>query len=171
MDRNGFMAEKGIVLREYIHAMIRHPYFKQKPPKSTGRETFNENFLPVSLRRLIIRRPNDVLNTLTYFTAYSILESYKKFAPAMRLKEIVVSGGGAHNRTLMSHIQHLAAPISVTSIEKLGIPAQAKEPLAFAFFALRAIQGKSNHLPSATGAVRKVPLGKITPGLEFRGLR
>ena len=81
-----------------------------------------------------------------------------------RIREVIVSGGGALNPVLMTHLDDLLYPAAVDSIEELGIPAQAKEPLAFAFLALRAMKGEINHLPATTGARHACILGKIIPG-------
>lgn len=159
-DLDGKIAESGAVDINAIREMARHPYFKKNPPKSTGRELFNARFIPTRLRDGC---PKTLIATLTYFTAYTIHQSYERFIP-FPLSEIIVSGGGALNKTLMSFLSILSAPIPVRSIETYGIPTQAKEPVAFAFFALRAIEGKSNHLPRTTGAARSSILGKIIPG-------
>lgn len=169
-DNNGQTAKKGKVGMKFVQQMADHPYFKKAPPKSTGRELFNENFLPSPLRKSLHKKPHDVLATLTYFTAYTIFQSYKKFIyPKCRLSEVIVSGGGALNQTLMMFLKELFDPVPVHSIEKFGILPQAKEPVAFAFFALRALERKVNHLPSATGASRELILGKITPGKNYKG--
>ena len=110
----------------------------------------------------IVRAPFDVLTTLTYFTAFSIAESLRRFATC-NVRELIVSGGGAHNRTLMSHLSELLAPIPVRSIARYGIPPQAKEPVAFAYFALCAIRNRVNHLPETTGARTPCILGAVTP--------
>ena len=163
-DCDGKMAKKGKIRMEIIKKMWQHSYFKKNPPKATGKELFNENFIPLFLKANLKRFPYDVLHTLTYFTAYSIALSYEKFVlPFYSLEEMIVSGGGSLNNTLMEHLKTLLYPIPVLTIEKWNIPTQAKEPLAFAFFALRAIQGKINHCPEATGARSATILGKITP--------
>lgn len=163
-DPEGKMAKKGKVRMEIIKKMFQHSYFKRKPPKATGKELFNENFIPLVLKANLNKYPYDVLHTLTYFTAYSIALSYEKFVlPFHAIEEVIVSGGGSLNNTLIEHLKILLYPISVLTIEKWNIPAQAKEPLAFAFFASRAIEGKINHCPEATGARSAAILGKITP--------
>jgi anhydro-N-acetylmuramic acid kinase len=161
-DPSGKWAARGQVQMKLIHSMMRHPYFKRKPPKSTGREEFGERFLKEYFGKRLTRSPYDALATLTYFTAATIYEGVKRFA-ARSPKEILVSGGGARNLTLMDCLKAFFSPTHVHSIEEWGIPAQAKEPIAFAFFALRAMQGKTNHLPQMTGAKRALVLGKITP--------
>ncbi len=161
-DKDGKLAAKGKILMEAVKKMAAHPYFRQKPPKSTGRELFNWNFIPASLQKA---KPEDLAATLTWFTAFTIRESYRHFAKE-NIREVVVSGGGALNKTLMRGLSELFAPIPVVSIESFKVPALAKEPVAFAFFALRALEGKTNHLPAGTGASRAVILGKILPALS-----
>ena len=161
-DASGHLALRGRIDHRAIEQLWRHPYFRRPPPKSTGRELFNERFLIDVFGSRLSRTPLNVLATVTYFTAYSIAESYRRFI-RHRLREIIVSGGGIRNRTLMGHLTHLLNPVPVHPIDRYGIPAQAKEPAAFAFLALRAIRGQLNHLPSTTGARRAVILGSITP--------
>lgn len=156
-DRGGKIAADGRIDFEAVRKMAAHPYFKKKPPKSTGRELFNERFIPESLKRA---KGADLVATLTYFTAYAIHQSYERFVKD-KVTEVIVSGGGALNATLMKHLAGLFSPVPVRSIETYGIPAQAKEPLAFAFFALRALEGKINHWPEGTGARKACVLGKM----------
>ena len=137
--------------------MLQHPYLKQKPPKSTGRELFDRDFIDYYLHR---ESPINRIATLTFYTAASIFISYKKFLPRMP-QEMIVSGGGARNQTLMRHLADLFNPVPVKTLEALGIPSQAKEPAAFAFLAWRAIQNKINHIPQTTGAKNARILGKI----------
>ncbi|PIQ84614.1 MAG: anhydro-N-acetylmuramic acid kinase [Candidatus Omnitrophica bacterium CG11_big_fil_rev_8_21_14_0_20_63_9] len=162
-DAHGHLALRGRIDHRAVERMWRQPYFRQPPPKSTGRELFNEAWLRQMFSTALARAPLDVLATLTYFTAYSIAESYRRFI-RHRLHEVIVSGGGAHNRTLMRHLARLLAPVPVHSIERYGIPAQAKEPVAFAFLALQALRHRANHLPHTTGARGARILGSVTPG-------
>lgn len=158
-DKDGHLAGQGVIDLKAVRALASHPYFSQKPPKSTGRELFNESFLPDSVKRM---NSLHLIATLTYFTAYSIHESYRRFLP-VQPAEIIVSGGGALNQTLMGHLSGLFHPTSVRSIQDFGFHPQEKEPVAFAFFALRAMEGKINHLPQTTGARQPRVLGKIIP--------
>ena len=163
-DRSGKWAAQGEVDHKKIAAMMRHPYFKKRPPKSTGWEKFGGEFLELRAAARNWRRPFDLLATLNYFTALTIFEGLQRFAPKS-LKEVIVSGGGAKNLTLMKNLKELfkqnRGQVTVRSIEALGIPAQAKEPVAFAFLALRALERKANHLPETTGACRAATLGKL----------
>lgn len=162
-DHNGTRAKHGKIKMDAISRMIEHPYFKLPPPKSTGPELFNEAFLLEHLGDELKNAPDDVLATLNYFTCLTIQESYRQCVfPKYPIEDVVISGGGVYNKTLMKKLECLFAPIPVVSIEKMGFPSQAKEPIAFAFFGLRTLQGKINHLPSATGARAARVLGSIT---------
>ena len=162
-DRGGTLARHGRIDHRAVARMWRDPFFRRPPPKSTGRELFNDTWLTRMFGRRITRAQTDVLATLTYFTAWSIAESLRRFGPP-RIQEVIVSGGGVRNRTVMRHLCACLAPIPVVSIERYGIPVQAKEPAAFALFALRASRGEINHLPKTTGAAQACVLGALTPG-------
>ena len=164
-DAYGRLALRGRIDARAVKRLWRHPYFRRPPPKSTGCELFNETLLRHVFGSGLSRSLHNTLATVTYFTAYSIAESYRRFV-RHRLREVIVSGGGVRNRTLMRHLERLLAPVPVRSIERYGIPAQAKEPVAFAFLALRALHGRINHLPSTTGAHTACVLGTLTPGLQ-----
>jgi anhydro-N-acetylmuramic acid kinase len=159
-DREGRLARRGQIRHDWIRKFWRHPYFKRKPPKSTGRELFNLDFLKKVCGSSVTQKPLDVLASLNFFTAFSIFEGIRLFSPR-NPKEVIVSGGGIKNRTLMTHLTNLFAPIPVRSIENFGIPTQAKEPLAFAFFGLRTLEKKVNHLPETTGARKAHVLGQL----------
>ena len=160
-DHGGRLAQRGRIDHRAIRRLWSDPYFRRPPPKSTGPERFNASWLRAMFGARLTRRPLDVLATVTYFTAYSIAESYRGFVP-MPIREVIVSGGGARNRTVMRHLAQLLQPIPVRSMAQYGIPVQAKEPAAFAFLALRALQGRVNHLPTTTGAKRACVLGALT---------
>jgi anhydro-N-acetylmuramic acid kinase len=152
-DRDGKRARAGQIDGLLLDPLRRHPYFRKPPPKSTGRELFNS--------RLVKGRPsNDLIATLTLFTAETIAGAIRRYAPS----EVIVSGGGIHNDTMMEHLSWMVSPIPVLSSEAYGIHPMAKECAAFALLAARAIEGKANTIPSATGARHAVVAGKIVPG-------
>lgn len=157
-DHNGHCAAKGKILFSLVTDMLKHQYFSRKPPKSTGREFFNASFIPSALWK---EKKEDILATLTFFTAKAIVQSYHQFIPKPPSR-ILVSGGGSRNKTLMSHLKHLLSPIPVLPFEILGLDSQAKEPLAFAFFAWQTLRRRINHAPQATGASKASILGKVT---------
>lgn len=164
-DANGHSALRGRIDYRTVERLWRHPYFRKAPPKSTGRETFNESLLRQTFGSRLKQSPLDVLATVTYFTAYSIVESYRFFLK-LRIREVIVSGGGVRNGTLMRHLARLLSPIPVHSIERYAIPAQAKEPVAFAYLGLRAFHNQINHLPATTGARAPRILGTLTSGIR-----
>jgi len=162
-DHNGARAKVGAIDMDAVSKMVENAYFKKGPPKSTGPETFGMDFITQHLGPVSSRRIEDVLATLNYLTCITIQEAFRNFIfPSFNVQEVVVSGGGVHNKTLIKKLECLFAPIPVTPIDKKGLPSQAKEPLAFAFFGLRCMQRKPNHLPACTGAKRRVILGSIT---------
>lgn len=162
-DHHGQRAKHGTIDSAVAGRMMEHSFFRQAPPKSTGPELFSRKFLMDHFGKTLASKPNDVLATLNYFTCLSIQESYRNHIfGKYPISEVVVSGGGVHNKTLMKKLECLFAPIPVVSIEKYDLPSQAKEPVAFAFFGLRCLQHKSNHLPSGTGAKHERVLGSVT---------
>ena len=116
---------------------------------------------------------DDIIATLTMFTAKSIAEAYREFLPQLP-DEVVVSGGGARNRTLLAMLQsHLDAirPVRIRRIDEWGIPSEAKEALAFALLAYETWHGRASNLPNATGASHPVILGDVTPGRNWIAAR
>lgn len=159
-DRDGRLASRGRIDQAIVKGLWADPYFRQPPPKSTGPERFNETWLDARLGRRWRARLGETLATLTFFTAFSIAEGCRRYVPTMP-RRVLVSGGGALNQTLMRHLTDLLHPIPVRSIAEFGLPVQAKEPVAFAWMALRALRGQANHLPQTTGAHHARILGTI----------
>ncbi|HPD14939.1 MAG TPA: anhydro-N-acetylmuramic acid kinase [Planctomycetota bacterium] len=163
-DRDGALAARGAVSQPLLRRLLRHPYLRREPPKSTGRETFGVPFAERLLRAGGLA-PEDLLATVTAFTAASIADAHRRFvAPRGRVDEVIASGGGCHNRTLMRRLAETFAPVPVRLSDDFGIPADAKEAMAFAILAHETMAGRPGNLPSATGAARPVVLGKIVPG-------
>ena len=161
-DRGGRYAKAGQMDLEKITKMIEEPYFKKSPPRSTGLELFNLDFIKRYMGPSL-GPISDVLATLNYFTCITIQESFRSYVfNKFAVDEIILSGGGVYNKVMTKKLECLFAPIPVISIEKKGIPPLSKEPLAFAFFGLRCLQNKINHLPSCTGAKKAAVLGSIT---------
>jgi anhydro-N-acetylmuramic acid kinase len=167
-DRGGRLAATGRVDPTALARLARHPYFRRRPPKSTGPETFHPGLLDEAFGRQWTRRGADVVATLTRLSAWSIADAYRRFLP-IRPAEVVVNGGGAFNRALLAHLRALLAPIPVRSIADYGLHPQAKEPVAFAYLGWCALRGRLNHLPSTTGARHARVLGSLTPGHLRRG--
>lgn len=165
-DRNGEWAKRGKVDKNLFRWLMRHPFLRQPPPKSTGREMFGENFLQRILERSkrLGLAPHDVVATLTAFTASSVADAIERFVlPKVgSVDELIVSGGGANNPVLMAMLKERMPQISVHRSDEFGINADAKEAIAFAVLAHRTVMGLAGNLPSATGAKMPVILGSIT---------
>ena len=141
--------------------LLKHRFFKEKPPKSTGREVFGEAFL-ARITKHSPRIPGpDLVTTLTEFTARSIALNYLLHLPSTP-DRVILCGGGAANSALVAAIC-ANLPTDVVACDSLGWPAQAIEPAAFALLAWLRVEGKPGNIPETTGASRAVLLGQITP--------
>ncbi len=160
-DRDGAFAASGQVHPDIVEELLRDDYFRLRPPKSCGREQFGPEFI----QRLLAfgLSPEDTVATATYFTAAAVAEGLVRFAGAEEHPpdQVIVSGGGAHNRTLLRFLRAELPESDVARSEVFGIDADAKEAVAFAILARETLEGRPANLPSATGARRPVILGKI----------
>jgi anhydro-N-acetylmuramic acid kinase len=159
-DRDGARAARGAIDPGLLTELHRHPYLSQPLPKSTGRETFGRSFVYPLLTRFE-GHLDDLLATLTRFTAEAIARSYHEMLPAMP-DEVFVSGGGALNPTMMRHLAELLAPIPVMTSAPLGVDPEAKEAIAFAVLANQTLFGEPGNIPAVTGAAGPRVLGKIS---------
>lgn len=158
-DEGGALAAQGTVDDELLEALLEHPYFALRPPKTTGRETFALAELS-QLARLDALEPRDALATLTALTAESVARAYRDFVPP-DVSEVLVAGGGAHNETLL-HMLRARLGVPVSTFEARGWLAKDREALAFAVMAYYALHGLPNTLPSATGARHPAVAGKLS---------
>jgi anhydro-N-acetylmuramic acid kinase len=160
--RNAAAGKVNAGLLEWMLAFDRD-YLEKRPPKSTGRERYNDGFVSTLLNRAqeVSLATNDILATVTRYTAETISLGIKKFCKPSP-EELYVSGGGLHNKTLMAAIRELLPGCAVRSGDELGIPADAKEAVAFAILANETIFGLCNNAPAATGASHPVVMGKIS---------
>jgi anhydro-N-acetylmuramic acid kinase len=163
-DRDGEMASKGTSNHRLLQKLLAHPFISYPPPKTTGREDFGAHFV----RELVDEAGEagishaDLLATVTAYAAECIYHNYKRFIlPEYDLSEILISGGGLHNLTLMALLQERFHSIPVRSVEAYGLVSDAKEAIAFAVLANETIHGNPGNVPRATGADRPVVLGKI----------
>jgi anhydro-N-acetylmuramic acid kinase len=157
-DANGEIAAKAHVNRELLDELLRDAYYARKPPKSAGREQYGREFIK-RLKASGVAIP-DLIATATALTAATIAMGVNRFAPGA--EELIVSGGGAHNRQLVGNLQALLPDLQFSDTGEHGIDGDAKEAVAFAVLAHRTWHGKTGNLPSATGARRAVVLGTIT---------
>lgn len=159
-DHNGHWAASGTPNSELVQQWLRHPFFQQPPPKSTGREDFGPEFLQHCRQDAQTLSDADWLASLTDFTAAAIADSYQRFLPQLP-QDIILCGGGSRNHYLRSRLQTHLPQTSLTTTDDWGINADFKEAIAFAILAYWRIQGYPGNLPSVTGASQPVPLGDI----------
>jgi anhydro-N-acetylmuramic acid kinase len=161
-DRGGGRAARGAIDIGVLRDLLGHPFLALRPPRSTGREAFGRDFV-APLAAHFAGRPDDLLATLTRFVAESIHRSYAAHVtPRVLIDEVVVSGGGVHNATLMRHLAELFEPLPVASSAAHGIDPDAKEAVAFAVLGNETLFGRPGNVPSATGARGPRVLGKVT---------
>ncbi len=157
-DQDGRLAARGRVWEPTLARLLSDSYYRRHPPKSCGREQYGRNYVS----RLLAIAPRaaaaDLLATATALTARTIAR-----ALGQREWEVVVGGGGARNPTLMRMLAAAAPRCRFMGGDAFGIPAAAKEAIAFAVLGHATLCGEAGNLPSATGARRAVVLGSITP--------
>ena len=161
-DRDGAWAARGRVDAGLFGALMRHPYLREPPPKSAGREQFNLEALDALLAGLGREvAPQDVQATLLEFTAASLAEAVEQQCPGAG--ELYVCGGGAHNAALMRRLATLLPGVRLDTTAALGIDPDWMEALAFAWLARQTLHGEAGNLPAVTGARGERILGAIYP--------
>jgi len=165
-DEDGRLAARGTPIGEVIDELLAHPYFAAEPPKSTGRELFDEAYVARFIERCrAVRRDasdEDVIATATALTVRSIADAYRRFVPEP-VTEVLLSGGGAKNETLRAMIAEQLAPLAVRTFDERYFDGEAKEAVAFALLALLHLEGRAGNVPTATGARGYRVLGALTP--------
>lgn len=169
-DRNGSIASSGRVLDQVIGRLLRAPFFNQKPPRTAGREEFGREYVARFLQLCRGASKVDVVATATALTVQSIADAVRRFilprfgASRKARHQLIVSGGGAKNRTLTRLLRDQLAPMSIDLhfSDEFGLPAEAKEAVAFALLAYETWHRRPSNVPAATGAKRPAILGKIS---------
>jgi anhydro-N-acetylmuramic acid kinase len=156
-DDEGQWAASGQVDEQLLAHCLDDPWFGKKPPKSTGFETFNLDWL----RRFPVHELDaaDVQATLAAVTAISIADAIRRWAPATR--RVFVCGGGARNLDVLRRVAEYLPDCQVQRTDEKGLPADWVEAAAFAWLAMRRIDGQPGNLPAVTGATRRTALGAI----------
>jgi anhydro-N-acetylmuramic acid kinase len=171
-DVDGQLARAGAPIDAVIAELLAHPYFAAPPPKSTGRELFTPAYVAGLIDRCRSVKPGcsdaDIIATATALTARSIADAYRRFMPEP-VEEVLVSGGGAKNATLVEMMARAIAPVQVRRFDDVFFDGEAKEAVAFALMAKLFVQGVSANVPSATGARGPRILGKLTPANRALG--
>lgn len=165
-DKDGALAAAGSPIDAVIDARLAHPYFAAEPPKSTGRELFDRAYAEALIADCRKAKSSattpDIVATATALTARSIAESYRRFLPEP-VTEVLLSGGGAKNATLVRMIAQAVAPITVRQFSERYFDGEAKEAVAFALLAHLHLESRPANVPRATGARGLRILGKLTP--------
>lgn len=166
-DPDGSFAARGQVIEDLLKTCLAHPFFSTTPPKSTGREDFGPIFCRHFLRAKNVNRFEDLIATATMLTAVTIADAVRHYhhqeARYSDFKELIVSGGGAHNVTLMKWLQEQLPEMTVKKTDDFGLNCDAKEAVLMAALAWALVHKVPGNFPSVSGASRKAVLGAITP--------
>lgn len=158
-DRDGAWSASGQVNQSLLERLMKHPYFQQQGPRSTGKEAFNLAWLDDHLEGFPDISPEDVQATLLCLTADSIALAIK--STALEIPEVYVCGGGSHNIRLMEKLAAQLAPAKLASTEELGIDPDWVEAATFAWLASRTLKGLKGNSEVVTGAVGARVLGGV----------
>ncbi len=165
-DRDGRIASSGRPLDGVIARLARAPFFRQKPPRTAGREEFGREYVSRFLQLCRGASKPDVVATATALTARTIADAVKRHVLKrnQNFQEMIASGGGTKNPTLvaMLHGELKSLGIALRFSDEFGVPSEAKEALAFALLAQETWHQRASNVPSATGAKRPAILGKIS---------
>lgn len=163
-DRDGERASRGKVSEALMNRLMGIPYLQLTPPKTTGREEFGDPFVRwfMEQARELRLTEDDMVATATAFTAKCIGCHYREFLiPKSHLDEVILYGGGAHNKTLVRMVTQEVAPARVRMHDEFGISGDAREAVTWAILGDEALAGYATNVPAASGATRRVLLGKI----------
>ncbi len=160
-DKDGEVAASGQVHPEMIEWLLDHPFYARKPPRSAWRLDFGSAYADRMLETWKALPPEDIIATLTRFTALSITKAITELAGDISgIDTLICSGGGTRNPVLMRHLAEVA-PIRVTTSDEFGIPPQFKEAIKFGTLAFANMNLLANNIPAASGATSFGILGKV----------
>src|SRR5215203_3758657 len=159
-DHGGLRGARGNVDERLLERLLADPYYEVSPPKSTGKEHFNLEYLQDALGEIRHLDESDTIATLTALTAHTVARELERW----RVEEVMASGGGTANPTLMGMLAQAAPEAEFRTSEDWGIPSRSKEAYAFALLGFLTMHGLPANVPSCTGADSPVVLGSITPG-------
>jgi anhydro-N-acetylmuramic acid kinase len=165
-DEDGVRASAGTPSREICDQMLRHPFFQASPPKSAGHREFGVHFawtLKSAAEAHGLSR-EDTMATSAALTVEAVADAMRRYIPAGGVHELYVTGGGARNRAMVDALETILPESPPRPIDELGVPAEAKEAVDFAFLARETLLGRSNVIRSVTGASRALVLGTIARG-------
>lgn len=161
LDKDGAVAASGQIHSELIEYLLNHPFYSRKPPRSAWRLDFGSAYADKMLEDWKHLPPEDVIATLTRFTAISITKAITdpRFVDITGVDTLICSGGGTRNPVLMRHLAELA-PVRVTTSDEYGIPAQFKEAIKFGTLGFATMNLLANNIPACSGATDFAILGK-----------
>ena len=165
-DQDGQIAAKGKVLNAVLKKMMRTAFFRSKPPKTAGREEFGREFVEQFLRACGKCERQDAVATATALTAKTIAGAIHELLPESfgekAFSDMIVSGGGSKNCTLLNMLREELPELQIKTSDAYGVPAEAKEAVAFAVLAYQTWHKTASSIPSATGADYPAVLGKLS---------
>lgn len=164
-DKDGELAAKGTIIQKLLDELFQHDFYGRQPPRSAWRLDFGAAYADDILQRYADRSTEDLLATLTRFTAQSIVRSLVDFVLVRGpLTQVIASGGGTRNATLMANLSDELSKhnLTVTVSDEVGIPAAYKEAIKFATLAYANKRQLANNIPAAGGAVKYAVLGKLS---------
>ncbi|HJO91800.1 MAG TPA: anhydro-N-acetylmuramic acid kinase [Victivallales bacterium] len=158
-DEDGKWASSGKVNKQLLDELLKESYFQFEPPKSTGKELFNIEWLENELSKLNDIKQEDVQATLCDFTAKTVADAVLKYSP--ETEAVYSCGGGAFNKYFQQRLGYYLKEVKISVTDELGIPVQWVEAIAFAWLAKQRVESKPGNIPSVTGASEKVLLGAV----------
>jgi anhydro-N-acetylmuramic acid kinase len=164
-DEGGARAARGIADAALLAELLAHDFFNGEPPKSTGRETFGDSYAAELVRRVQDGGAgnDDCVATAMELTTCSVALGLERWLPGDGERDLLVSGGGARNPTLMRRLAALLEGWDVKPFEQEFFDGDAKEAAVFAYLGWRTVEGVASNVPAATGARGPRVLGSITP--------
>ncbi len=158
-DKEGAFAASGLCNKDFLALLLNEDYFTLPPPKSSGRELFNLDWLQQKLNEFPQKISDaDIMATLVQLTCRPIVDAIEGFTPG----QLLVCGGGAKNESIMQALQESLPHWQVCSTDEVGISGDFMEAMAFAWLAYRCMNGLAGNNPQVTGASRSEICGSVT---------
>ncbi|HKW32539.1 MAG TPA: anhydro-N-acetylmuramic acid kinase [Candidatus Acidoferrum sp.] len=164
-DKDARLAQSGRANPALLNELMKDPYLRLTPPKSTGREYYGRAYIEkiIRLGRKHHAKPADLIRAATIFTSLSVVDALHRFVLRKhKIRQLIISGGGARNPLILAQLSAAVPGIEVLSSSQFGVPEEAKEAFAFALLAYETFHQRPANLPSATGARGPAILGKMS---------
>jgi anhydro-N-acetylmuramic acid kinase len=167
IDRNALIAKSGTRDKSLFEFLLKDKVYRRKPPKSTGREQYGKDFQQSVLEHAVNIPTENIIRTVTDFTAYTIAYNYKTFIEKKaKLDELLVSGGGSRNPLLLNLLKKYMPGVKIAPLNSYGLTVDSKEAVLFAVLANECLSGNPANLRSVTSSKKDVILGKICPAFK-----